>query len=317
VLPIYPPLFVLCGIAGRWLDSDKEETRANRQLSWANAAAGALGLAIVLLATEVGYSFPNYLAYFNGIVRPVHAYRHLVDSSLDWGQDLPGVRQYIETRKPAAPIYLSYFGSANPVYYRIPAIHIYSFFDWHRLPPLQILALPVGESEALLRNFLHDQPEYDDQVFRTERQGDKVLAIVVKNPSALRLTAGTYFISATMLQPITQPGAGAFGPWNARLEKEYQDARRVVAPLLSDDRPAREAALAQFAPGTWFDQINSFERLRFHRLAAFLRQREPDDNVDFSILIYRVNDNDLTRALDGPPAELKHDLSRELFGAHP
>jgi hypothetical protein len=48
--------------------------------------------------------------------------------------------------------------------------------------------------------------------------------------------------------------------------------------------------------------------LAFHRLAAFLRQREPDDNVGFSILMYRLSDNDLSRALDGPPGELEHEL---------
>ena len=317
ILPTYPPLFVLCGAAAWWFNGPNE-ARTHRRSFLAVAAPVGLCVAIALLALEVVYSFPNYLAYFNGIVRPARAYRHLVDSSLDWGQDLPAVRRYIETRHPATPVYLSYFGSASPVYYGVPAIHIHSFFDWHRSPPLQILALsPHEESDMLLRDFLRGQPEYDDKVFRTEQQGDKVLAVVVKNPAALRLTAGTYFISATMLQPITQPGSGAFGPWNARLEKEYQSFRRVMAPLLSDDPVERNAALTQFTPETWLDQINSFERLRFHRLAAFLRPREPDDNVDFSILMYRVSDDDISRALEGPPPELHRDLSKELFGGQP
>jgi hypothetical protein len=65
----------------------------------------------------------------------------------------------------------------------------------------------------------------------------------------------------------------------------------------------------------WYSAINDYEFLRFHRLAAFLRQREPDDNVGFSILVYHLSDDELARALDGPPVELGRDLSMELFGA--
>ena len=32
--------------------------------------------------------------------------------------------------------------------------------------------------------------------------------------------------------------------------------------------------------------------------------REPDNEVGYSILIYRVTDDELSRALDGPPVEL-------------
>src|SRR6202022_1534290 len=100
-------------------------------------------------------------------------------------------------------------------------------------PPLQIVSIPSNQSDFLLHDFLLRNPEYDDQVVRTIEKDDKVLAVIIKKPAALRLTGGTYFISATMLQPITEPQQGTFGPWNARLEKEYQDFRRVVAPLLS------------------------------------------------------------------------------------
>ena len=37
---------------------------------------------------------------------------------------------------------------------------------------------------------------------------------------------------------------------------------------------------------------------------AFLRQREPDDNVGYSILIYRLTAEDVQRAVFGPPVEL-------------
>jgi hypothetical protein len=319
ILPTYPPLFVLCGASAwclsAWVGRHNEPRAPYPAL--ARAAGAGLCVAVILLAAESFYRFPHYLAYFNGVVKPEHAYRHLVDSSLDWGQDLPGVRRYIEARHPKNPIYLSYFGFASPAYYGVPAIHSYSSWGSHPPPPLQILALPDMQADEVLRDFLRRESEYDDEVVARSKQGDKAIAVVVKRPAALRLTGGTYFISATLLQTVTQPGLGAFGPWNARLETAYQTARQSVRPLLADDPAERSSALAQFPPEKWFDSLSSYEYLRFYRLAAFLRQREPDDNVGFSILIYRLSDDDLVRALDGPPAELGRDMFKALFETQP
>ena len=67
---------------------------------------------------------PHYLAYFSPVVGgPEQGYRHLVDSSLDWGQDLPGLQKWlIAHRQPGEPVYLSYFGTADPARYGINAI---------------------------------------------------------------------------------------------------------------------------------------------------------------------------------------------------
>ena len=315
LLPTYPPLFVLCGAAGWWFrgwPGIRNESRPH--LPFSRGMGIGLSVALALLTLETLYRFPHYLAYFNGLVRPANGYRHLVDSSLDWGQDLPGVRRYIETKHPAPPIYLSYFGFASPVYYGIPAIHTYSVTGAYRAPPLQTFNLPAGRSQTFLEDLLRKEPEYDPENVATASRDNGLFAVVVKKPDALRLAAGTYFISATLLQPVTQPGRGAFGPWNDRLEKRYQAARHFMSPLLSDDPAERRRALNQFPLEQWYSAINDYEFLRFHRLAAFLRQREPDDNVGFSILVYHLSDADLAGALDGPPPELGRDLSMELFG---
>ena len=59
--------------------------------------------------------------------------------------------------------------------------------------------------------------------------------------------------------------------------------------------------------------LTPHEYVRFRRLAAFLRQREADDNVGYSILVYHVSADELSRALDGPPVELGRDILGELF----
>jgi hypothetical protein len=67
--------------------------------------------------------WPDYLAYFNPIGGgPSTGYRHLVDSSLDWGQDLPGLKTWLGANTdPATNVYLSYFGTGEPQYYGIKA----------------------------------------------------------------------------------------------------------------------------------------------------------------------------------------------------
>ena len=44
----------------------------------------------------------------------------------------------------------------------------------------------------------------------------------------------------------------------------------------------------------------AFDELRFGRLCHFLRQREPDAHIGYSILIYRLTAEDLRRYLEDP-----------------
>ncbi len=302
ILPVYPPIFVLCGVAAYWIDRATESRSAIAgKLKQPTAAAWAVMLLIVLLVAETLYRFPNYIAYFNGIVRPATAYRHLVDSSLDWGQDLPSLACYSAANCSRERCYLSYFGSASPEYYGIRAGPLYT------VDPVRTLTIPAHSAEQLLTQFFHDAPDYDpDVVFRTN-EGDQVVATVVKKPALLRLQPGTYFISATMLQPVTKVAREAFGPWNAQSEQQYQKGRALIAPLLSEDIATRQAALAKYHSETWGGVIRDYDYVRFYRLAAFLRHREPNDNVNYSILVFRLNDQDLSQALDGPPPELGPD----------
>ena len=64
---------------------------------------------------------PHYLAYFNEAAGgPANGYHLLVDSSLDWGQDLIRLREWAVHEK-VGTLKLSYFGTADPEYYRVPA----------------------------------------------------------------------------------------------------------------------------------------------------------------------------------------------------
>jgi len=75
-------------------------------------------LLIWLIITNLAIH-PHYLAYFNELVGPRNGYRVLVDSNLDWGQDLPALEQYVAEQNISS-LYLSWFGESRPEQYDIP-----------------------------------------------------------------------------------------------------------------------------------------------------------------------------------------------------
>jgi hypothetical protein len=107
ILPVYPFLFVLASrfatvhFRSRWL------------------MPLVVGMLVAFTAMSSLRIAPHQLAYFNEMVGgPDQGYRYLSDSNLDWGQDLKGLKTYMEKEKLPI-IYLSYFGTAPPDYYGI------------------------------------------------------------------------------------------------------------------------------------------------------------------------------------------------------
>lgn len=81
---------------------------------------------------------PNYLSFFNTFAGgPSNGYRLLVDSSLDWGQDLPALTHWLRENNSgpqAAPVFLSYFGSGEPDYYGLKVTRL-PFINGFKAPP--------------------------------------------------------------------------------------------------------------------------------------------------------------------------------------
>ncbi|MCA9933843.1 MAG: glycosyltransferase family 39 protein [Anaerolineales bacterium] len=70
---------------------------------------------------------PNFLAFFNVLAGgPNNGWRALVDSNLDWGQDLPNLADWM-TENDVDHVWLSYFGEARPEYYGIEYTGLDSF----------------------------------------------------------------------------------------------------------------------------------------------------------------------------------------------
>ncbi len=124
ILPIYPALYVLVGAAGlAW----------TRRIRFAQiASAAALGW----LAVDSFLIRPHYLAYFGAHAGgSENGYRHLVDSSLDWGMDLPALREWLDERDPQRRevLFLAYFGTDSPTYHGIESRRLPGFFDRRKI----------------------------------------------------------------------------------------------------------------------------------------------------------------------------------------
>jgi hypothetical protein len=65
-------------------------------------------------------AWPNYLPYFNELSGgPSKGHRYLLDSNLDWGQDLMTLREYMRN-EGIESVDLAYFGRVDPRVYGIP-----------------------------------------------------------------------------------------------------------------------------------------------------------------------------------------------------
>ena len=184
ILPIEPALLILAGAAGAWVTARR---------TWGTGLIkGLLAACVVVLVVESLSVWPSYLSFFNEAAGgPANGYKHLVDSSYDWGQDLPALKHWLHrhgydrTGPGATPVYLSYFGLGDPQALGIHAIYLPCF----RVQPLE-------------------------QPYRL-----------------LPLGGGVYCISATMLQGIYTVAPGPWTRWHERVYRTlWQTMRELDRP---------------------------------------------------------------------------------------
>jgi hypothetical protein len=108
LLPIYPFIFVGFGLLAK--------------LKWPRRwqVVKYLGLGLILFYTiNSAAIYPHYISYFNELIGgPKQGYKYLLDSNIDWGQDLILLKRYLDQRGLDF-IYFHYFGTANPRAYGI------------------------------------------------------------------------------------------------------------------------------------------------------------------------------------------------------
>ena len=99
------------------------------------------------------FVYPNYLPYFSRLIgNPTQGYKYLLDSNLDWGQDLKKLKKYLDDNQITEPIYLKYFGKSSPTYYKINYRYLTPNIKngWIAISISKIL-LPESEFQWLLK----------------------------------------------------------------------------------------------------------------------------------------------------------------------
>jgi hypothetical protein len=181
LLPILPFLWVYAARLGPLL----QRLFKKRKRRWAVAVPGALGLWLSVGTLRVA---PDYLAFFNELAGgPDGGWRYLVDSNLDWGQELPALKAYLD-RQGTSRVYLSWFGSTYP--------HLYGLDLDYRLLPSHF-AYPYPADAA----FSAYNPVYPPP---------GVYAICATNLQGVGLAAGDVFAGFRDVEPVARIGHSIF-----------------------------------------------------------------------------------------------------------
>jgi hypothetical protein len=137
----------------------------------------ALGVLTIIWLAEYGRVYPDPLAFFNTTVGgPEHGAEYLVDSNLDWGQDLKGLKVWMDTNR-VPEINLAYFGNADPAYYGIRARMLNGSPSFGRLASIVAPRLPgyVAVSKTIMSGVNFDEAHRD--YYKPLRQRPRVASI--------------------------------------------------------------------------------------------------------------------------------------------
>lgn len=86
--------------------------------------AYVIAFLVIFMIVEVISYFPQYISYFNVLIPRNKRHQYLIDSSLDWGQDLLRLRDYVNDND-IKTVKVDYFGGSVPPYYIPQSV------EWH------------------------------------------------------------------------------------------------------------------------------------------------------------------------------------------
>ena len=144
LLPILPCLFIFTGQLAL--------------IDWKTSRPGAGAVLAMVVWLTIGsvMIFPHYLTFFNELAGgPDNGYKILVDSNLDWGQDLIGLRKYM-AQQNIPSVKLSYHGTADPTAYGVvyEPLPSYPYNQWTGDTVPDILLNPPSGVYAISANNL-------------------------------------------------------------------------------------------------------------------------------------------------------------------
>jgi hypothetical protein len=160
ILPLWPFFLLSAGVAIaaalRLWPTLRSVPTAGRRLGLVAAAWYALSCLLI---------YPDFLSYYNEWAGgPKRGWRILVESNLDWGQDLPALAAW-QRRHHDPAMFVLYYGSAPPAAYGVQVQ------PWGTLPPPPFIAISATNlfmaQEAPLVRYLRDRCEPLDYAGRS------------------------------------------------------------------------------------------------------------------------------------------------------
>ncbi|MBI4149509.1 glycosyltransferase family 39 protein [Candidatus Woesearchaeota archaeon] len=143
ILPVYPLLFIF---ASKLINYRRWMTVFVITLSIWYAAATLI-------------IHPHELAYFNELVGPEHGPDFLIDSNIDWGQDLKGLAAYLGEHNITEQIWLMYWGPDRMEY------RSSQFVKYRRILDENMVCKPVSGYIAVSVNFLKGMTKEEQHCF--------------------------------------------------------------------------------------------------------------------------------------------------------
>jgi hypothetical protein len=230
LLPMLPFLWIYVGRLGA-VCAAAYRTKARFV---AIAAVAVIGLWLAVATFTVA---PHYLTFFNAIAGgPLGGSRYLVDSNLDWGQDLPALKAYLEN-EGIFRVYLSYFGSTYPYLFGLG-------FDYDLLPSHFSYPYPSSAARSPYNPY-HPAPG--------------LYAIGATNLTGVGLAEGDVFKAFRPLEPVARVANSVYVYSVAEVEGGYHPT--AISGLrfkdLTDE--TREVSLRRGpGPVKWFGHEASF-----------------------------------------------------------
>ncbi len=243
--------------------------RVNLQISISSLQIFVFSLQYVILSFLILWQAcsalsiqPYYLAYFNELVGgPENGYRYLVDSNLDWGQDLPALRDYM-TAQGVEQVYLSWFGPARPERYGIRysplpgfpryqgSAETFAFNPYQPAPGFYAISATNLQGVPLIERdtfaWFRDQeplaqPGYSILIYRVAEPQGLPNSVAIGGVSYRQVATET--LQATLAQPNTR--LRAFAPQAGFIAPVTGETTYIVSDLLPFAPTLRQKLLAQ------------------------------------------------------------------------
>jgi hypothetical protein len=132
---------------------------------WGRRAVIALAIGGAVLAVESLSVFPNFIPFFNVAAGGARGGLALLgDSNLDWGQDLKLLAEW-QRAHPERPMYLAYFGLADPHYYGVRYTPLPGGYHYDPKPAWPGGECVVAVSATYLQGILVE-PELYEQFYK-------------------------------------------------------------------------------------------------------------------------------------------------------